>query len=309
MRVIRLLFISTLCGASALAQAPGWSRGQQLLAISYDDCVRRASQSLESAGYRIDHAAGAFAVGQKSVHTAVITCNAGPEGKLWVNVVVASNGEGGGLERQQLQALMEGSRTGGVISKGGGQPPVQQGRLLSVRLNGRRAFVDWANAPTTSGSWVSIVPVGTGDGTHVGRWTYTEQKSSGTYENGPLDAGAYEARFYGDSGYAKLFDRVRFDVAPDVVGPPGQGRYVAVRVDGRAATLTWFNAPAASGSWVSIVPVGTADSAHVGKWIYTNQAASGKYESGPLSPGVYEARFYGDGGYDKLVDRVTFRID
>jgi len=92
---------------ASFAQAPGWSRGQQLLAITYDECVRRAPQALRAEGYRIDYAAGNFAVGIKAVHTAVVMCNPAPDAKLAVNIVVASNGEGGGRERQCLQAQME----------------------------------------------------------------------------------------------------------------------------------------------------------------------------------------------------------
>ena len=59
-----------VCAAatSSLAQTPGWSRGQQLLPITYDQCVSRASQALQAEGFRIDHAAGDFAVGIKEVH-------------------------------------------------------------------------------------------------------------------------------------------------------------------------------------------------------------------------------------------------
>lgn len=31
----------------AFGQAPGWSRGQQLLAITYDECIRRAPAGLQ----------------------------------------------------------------------------------------------------------------------------------------------------------------------------------------------------------------------------------------------------------------------
>ena len=110
-----------VCAAatSSLAQTPGWSRGQQLLPITYDQCVSRASQALQAEGFRIDHAAGDFAVGIKEVHTAVIMCNPGPEGKMWANIVVASNGEGGGSLRERLQAQME---KPGTVSAGGGDP-------------------------------------------------------------------------------------------------------------------------------------------------------------------------------------------
>jgi hypothetical protein len=103
------LCVLVICvGACAsFAQAPGWSRGQQLLAITYDECLRRAPQALQAEGYRIDYAGGNFAVGIKNVHTAVVICNPAPDAKLVVNTVVASNGEGGGTERQRLQTQME----------------------------------------------------------------------------------------------------------------------------------------------------------------------------------------------------------
>lgn len=91
----------------SFAQAPGWSRGQQNLAITYDECLHRAPGALRAEGYRIDYDAGDFAVGIKGVHTAVIICSPAPDAKMLVHIVVASNGEGGGTERQRLQAQME----------------------------------------------------------------------------------------------------------------------------------------------------------------------------------------------------------
>lgn len=104
------------------ASAPGWSRGQQNLAIGYDVCVRRMSAALSAEGYRRDDQPGGnFAAGIKDPHTAVIICGPAPEGRMLVQIVVASNGDGGGRERQCLQAQMEqpgASRCGG----GGGNP-------------------------------------------------------------------------------------------------------------------------------------------------------------------------------------------
>jgi hypothetical protein len=308
MRAISAVVTVFLSATSLFAQAPGWSRGQQSLAINYEECVRRAPLALTAEGYRIDYAAGAFAVGLKGVHTAVVMCTPGADGKLVVNIVVASNGEGGGTERQQLQAQMERSTPGGTTAGGTNPGSAVAGRYLTVSLDGRRAVVDWAGAPTTDRAWVSIVPAGTADGSHVGRWVYTESKSAGRFVNGPLEVGAYEARFYADGGYGAIVDRVRFDVKDEIAGQAG--RYINVQVDGRRfAILNWSNAPTTKGAWVSIVPVGTPDGSHVGRWAYTNEAPSGRYESGPLTPGEYEARFYGDGGYSALVDRIRFRVN
>jgi len=106
-RICGCALLLCLLAAISLAQAPGWSRGQQNLAITYDECGRRASLALQAEGYRIDYATGGFTVGIKDIHTAVITCNTAPENRIWVNVVVASNGGGGGEQRQRLQAQMD----------------------------------------------------------------------------------------------------------------------------------------------------------------------------------------------------------
>jgi hypothetical protein len=114
--------LASLGRSPALAQtAPGWSRGQQNLAISYAECLRRANQAIQNEGYRTDYAGGNAVVGIKSVHTAVIICSPAPDAKMLVQIVVASNGEGGGVERQRLQAEMGRSVT---TSSRGCQTPV-----------------------------------------------------------------------------------------------------------------------------------------------------------------------------------------
>lgn len=111
------LLVVLALGASALpcfAQAPAWSRGEQLLSISYDECMQRAESALVSEGFGIVHRGGAFMVGQKGIHTAVIMCNVAPEQKTWANIVVASaanDGDVPGMERVKLQARMD--RPGG----------------------------------------------------------------------------------------------------------------------------------------------------------------------------------------------------
>jgi len=111
-RIIVMGLATTLAvgvAASAQAQPPGWSRGQQNLAISYDECVRRMAVALQAEGYGRDaNSGGNFVAGTKGVHTAVIICSPAPNARMLVQIVVASNGDGGGYERQKLQARMEG---------------------------------------------------------------------------------------------------------------------------------------------------------------------------------------------------------
>lgn len=89
------------------ASAPGWSRGQQNLPLGYEECVRRLSPALQAEGYRVDNASGDFAVGIKDPHTAVVICSPLSASNTLVHIVVASNGDRGGRERQCLQAQME----------------------------------------------------------------------------------------------------------------------------------------------------------------------------------------------------------
>ena len=110
--------------AVAHAEAPGWSRGQQELPITWEECVKRGNAAMQAEGYRIDQPSP-FVVGIKGNHTALIMCNPSQNAKQWVNIVVASNSEGGGSERQRLQARMEGQSP--AQPPGPPQPPPPQG--------------------------------------------------------------------------------------------------------------------------------------------------------------------------------------
>jgi hypothetical protein len=152
-------FLSTfvLFGSATLsfAQAPGWSRGQQNLAITYDDCMRRAPAALQNEGYRIDYNSGNFAVGIKGVHTAVVICSPAPDAKMLVHIVVASNGEGGGSERQCLQAQME--RPG--VSRCGGscQPPDFLNTTFEWLDNGGSlGTINFYRDGTTRVTWINV---------------------------------------------------------------------------------------------------------------------------------------------------------
>lgn len=326
MRMIRVLLVLSLCTPSLLAQSPGWSRGQQLLPLTFDDCVRRAARSLEAETYEVEYSSGAFAAGRKGVHTAVIACNAGPDSKMWVNVFVASNGEGGGLERQRLQAQMEGNA---------GSPPPPP----PPPPTGGGQTINWGDSVrgTIQGCPVGTqktytCPPGGGPSNVWGTDTYTHDSSICTagvhaglisLRNGgtvtvQVEAGrpAYKGSTrngIGTSNYESwdcsysFLGRANSQVPSAPMG--GQSRYLTVQLRGHSAVVTWYNAPTGASAWVSVVPAGTADSSHVGKWSYTNATPSGTYESGPLNPGDYEVRFYGDSGYGQILDRLRFRVN
>ena len=200
----------TIFGAVGVyGQAPGWSRGQQELAITYEECLKRASSSLTAEGHRIDNAAGNFAVGIKGVHTSVIICNPLPNGRNVVNIVVASNGEGGGSLRQALQARMEGNtavgQIGGCQGTNGYSISISNAKIRAGQTVAAQAAVP-GGAPDNN-MWIGLFPAhGTG---HVGQWSYLfELKNSSFTKNFSFpSAGAFEIRLFQDSGYDKVMAR------------------------------------------------------------------------------------------------------
>ena len=103
--------ITSVFTISTLSQNPVASRGEQLLSINQNECMSRARTALEAEGYRF-LTGGTYSsiFGGKSVHTAGILCNAAPDGKIWVNIVVASvhnDMNVPGRERVRLQERMD----------------------------------------------------------------------------------------------------------------------------------------------------------------------------------------------------------
>ena len=101
--------------AFSVSAQPAMSRGEQLLPISYDECIRRAEQAFASEGWVNIGKGGAFVNAFKENHGAYIMCNVAPENKIWVNIVVASlsqNDNVPGAERVKLQERMGQSGSG-----------------------------------------------------------------------------------------------------------------------------------------------------------------------------------------------------
>ena len=126
--------------ASALAQ-PTMSRGEQLLPISYNECMQRAEQAFLAEGWVNLGKGGAFVSAFKENNGAYITCNVVLENKVWANIFVASNsGDSGvpGGERVKLQRRM------------GMEPPVSGGCGLGMRWEEEEA--GWRSVWTRRGS-------------------------------------------------------------------------------------------------------------------------------------------------------------
>jgi hypothetical protein len=105
-----LLFILAFFAfVSAVSAQPAMSRGEQLLPISYDECIRRAERAYTDEGWVNIGKGGAYVNAFKENNGAYIMCNVAPENKIWVNIVVASSsGDSGvpGSERVKLQGRM-----------------------------------------------------------------------------------------------------------------------------------------------------------------------------------------------------------
>jgi hypothetical protein len=111
-----LLFVLTATAAAG----PAISRGELLLQISGDECMRRALTAFQSEGYAPTLQGANLYLGQKDIHSAYIMCNAAPEGKIWVNIVVASEAQQGtvpGAERVKLEKRMSSAASTATIQK------------------------------------------------------------------------------------------------------------------------------------------------------------------------------------------------
>jgi hypothetical protein len=112
-----LLVLPFFALASSAAAQPAMSRGEQLLPISYNECIQRAEQAYLAEGWVNIGKGGAFVSAFKENNGAYIMCNVAPENKVWVNIVVASNsGDGNvpGGERVKLQRRMDQAVSGAV---------------------------------------------------------------------------------------------------------------------------------------------------------------------------------------------------
>jgi len=109
--------------ASSGSAQPSMSRGEQLLPISYNECIERAEKAYLAEGWVNIGKGGAFVNAFKENNGAYITCNVAPENKIWVNIFVASNSGNAnvpGAERVCLQGQMDQPGNGCTKTK----PPV-----------------------------------------------------------------------------------------------------------------------------------------------------------------------------------------
>lgn len=113
-----LALVPVILVLSTFGQNPPISRGVELLAITANECLERGQGALLAEGYTFIDRFNLF--GKKNIHTAGILCDPGPNGRMLVNIIVATNNTNeslAGIERVNLQRRMQ---KGSAPSTGGG---------------------------------------------------------------------------------------------------------------------------------------------------------------------------------------------
>lgn len=194
----------TLLVVFAASAAPNWGRRtESAIPVNEPQCMARAVEALRAEGFaptqNVRHVWGS-----KGERWTVVICNPGPSGQTWVNIV--SSAPPAEADAHYADHERVGRRMGESSTTTAGPG----GRILTVRVGARAAVLMWTSSG--SSSWVSVVPTGTPDGQHTGRWIYTRDYPSKSWEAAQIPPGEYEARYYGDGGYDKILDRVRFTI-------------------------------------------------------------------------------------------------
>lgn len=111
--ILVALSMSPLTAANAAS--PAVSRGEELLSVTFEECIARARSAFVAEGWSVSETGDAsYLLGRKDIHTAYITCSPAPpddgnKNKVWANVFVASTADDGavpGAERTRLQLRM-----------------------------------------------------------------------------------------------------------------------------------------------------------------------------------------------------------
>ena len=145
-----LIALAFLALASSASAQPSMSRGQQLIGITYDECMRRGEEAFAKEGWGRIGKGGAFVNAFKGNHGAYIMCNPSPDNRIWVNIVVASFAQDDnvpGAERVKLQGRMENSG-----SSGGCNTPTISGIYITETPAGVMVF-DRQNGNYISGRY------------------------------------------------------------------------------------------------------------------------------------------------------------
>ena len=148
-----------IIGYSTISAQPVISRGQQIMSIAYDDCLRRAYSAFTAEGWVNIGTSGNAVNGYKASNSSYIVCSPAPNNQMAVHIFVASSsGDANvpGAERVRLQNRMAeaggGGGGGGGGNTGGGGVQVNWG-TNAVNYRGQNVRVTYLCPPGgTAGS-------------------------------------------------------------------------------------------------------------------------------------------------------------
>jgi hypothetical protein len=154
--------------------------------------------------------------------------------------------------------------------------------------------ITWSGLPPTDLDWVSVKPVGAGNGIDS-RWRYTGGTASGTLtfarglalSSDTWTGGYYFVRLYVNDTYSHVAE-----TAPFLIGSlvsTDADSYIA----GQPIRVDWTHLPGNPGDWVAFAPAGSPNST-VTKWMFTGGAVDGSvtFATGLPSAGTYVARTF-----------------
>jgi len=215
--------------------------------------------------------------------------------------------------------------TSGVITVSSPPPPPP----VSLTVNGTTGAVSTApgasltiavaNGPGHVYDWITIVPTGSAANAYTGIWFLSGTSipppsgwTSATFAiPAPATAGTYEVRFLASGYYQRLATSGVITVSGSPAPPPSTaGINVSPASVNAGSTLnvSVWNGPGHVYDWITIVPVGSADSVYTGIWFLNGSStppATGRTSAAfpipaPTTPGSYEVRFLASGRYGRL---------
>ena len=175
-------------------------------------------------------------------------------------------------------------------------------RILATAVNleapaeavaGSRVPIQWTG-PNNQGDYITIVRAGTADGQYAG---YTDTRVGSPLEvTTPIEAGEAEIRYMSGQGRKVLARRpLRVVAATITLDAPEQA------VVGSVVRVNWTG-PNNTSDYLTIVPVGAADSAYAG--YADTKAGSPALVTAGLTPGAMEIRYVSGQGKKVLARRA-----
>lgn len=167
--------------------------------------------------------------------------------------------------------------------------------------------VVWTGLPGNPKDWVAIVPSGA-PATAALLWTYTggEVAGSAAFSVVTIGAGSYVARALSDDSYTVLAESQVFTITAAIPATVFTDKQSYAR--GESIQLHWTGLRADINNWVGYAPAGSPNSM-VTRWASAGgQTAGSLLLEGPVAPGQYVARAFGDDSYKKAGESAVFSV-